>query len=180
MTSVTIYVYAILHGADMQECFHACATCTLRLCEFVGHRLSFRTFGNSLCPRVARVHEIFLNARVLQVCCQPGSCFVFFLRLCVPVFACGFFACVGFPGLWYFPHGVSGVSACFTFACVFLCVCLCVCFRARWVCCGVCIGVVGCVCLCLCLCCICVIVFGVFACFCVYAFFVRVSVVVLV
>jgi len=48
------------------------------------------------------------------------------------------------------------------------------------VCCGVRIGVVGCMCLCSRLCCICVIVVGVFAFFCVYAFFVRVFVVVLV
>jgi len=50
MTSVTVYVYAILRGADMQECFHACATCTLRLCELVGHRLPFRTFGIPFVP----------------------------------------------------------------------------------------------------------------------------------
>jgi len=103
MTSVTVYVYAILHGADMQECSHACATCTLRLCELLGHRLSFRTFGNSFCPRVARVHELFLNALVLQVCCRPGVCFVFFfvcvslcLRVCI-LLVCGSLDCSIFP-----------------------------------------------------------------------------------
>jgi len=90
MTSVKVYVYAILYGVDMQECFHACATCTLRLCELVGQRLSFRTFGNALCPRVAPVRELFLNALVLQVCCRPGACFVCFIRLCIPVLACAY------------------------------------------------------------------------------------------
>jgi len=90
MTSVTVYVYSIWHGVDMQACFRACATCTLSLCELVGHRLSFRTFGNSFCSQVARVHELFLNALVLQVCCRPGACFVFFIRLCIPVLACAY------------------------------------------------------------------------------------------
>jgi len=182
MTSVTIYVYAILHGANMQECFHACATFTLRLCELVGHRLSCRTFGNSFCPRVACVRELFVNALVLQVCCRPGACFVFFSFVCPCACVCVF--CLrGFPWIVVFSHGVSGVKLVLLF-CVGICVCVfacgCVRLSTGWVCCGVCIGVVGGVCLCLCLCCICVIVFGVFACVCMYAFFVRVFVVGLV
>jgi len=98
MTSVTVYVYAILHGVDMQECFHACATLTLRLCELVGHRLSFRTFGNSFCPRVARVHEIFLNALSFASVLPAGFLLCVFF-VCVSLCLRAYFACLHFPGL---------------------------------------------------------------------------------
>jgi len=124
MTSVTVYVYSILHGADMQECFHACATCTLRLCELVGHRLSFHTFGNSFCPRVARVRELFVNALVLQMCCTPSACFVFFfvcVSLCLRV---RFLLAWVFLDCSIFPMVCPVLNACFCFAWVFVCVCL--------------------------------------------------------
>jgi len=130
MPSVTVYVYAIVHGADMQECFHACAPCTLRLCELVGHRLSFRTFGNSFGPRVARVHELFVNALVLQVCCRLSACFVFFPFVSPCACVC-IFCLRALTWIVVFPHGVSGVSACFCCACMLMCLCICVCVLLR-------------------------------------------------
>jgi len=44
MTSVTMCVPEILHGADMYRCLHACSLCTLRLFELEQVRLSFRSF----------------------------------------------------------------------------------------------------------------------------------------
>jgi len=190
MTSVTVYVYSILHGADMQECFHACATCTLRLCELVGHRLSFHTFGNSFCPRVARVRELFVNALVLQVVASRVLALCFFSFVCPCACVCVF--CLrGFPWIVVFsPWCVRCKRMLHFCVCIFVCLFVCVfpcavgvLWCVYWCCwvrvfvfvlflCDcvwrVCVFLCVCVfCTCVC-CCTCVIIFCVYLCVCVF------------
>jgi len=100
MKSVTMCVHDILHGADVQGCFHACALCSLRLCELEQRRLSFVCLGDSFCPMVPGAHALFVNAPVCK--CVAGQmlslcCF----HVCVRVFALAFVACVRSPKIVY-------------------------------------------------------------------------------